>query len=86
MRRRTKILATLGPATDPRPKVKKGEPAPKVEDYDYTVMDELIVRGVLLDRLSARGYGEGRPVASNETEAGRALNRRIEFSALEQVD
>jgi OOP family OmpA-OmpF porin len=50
------------------------------------VLDALIVRGVLLDRLSARGYGEGRPVASNETEAGRALNRRIEFSALEQVD
>jgi OOP family OmpA-OmpF porin len=47
------------------------------------VLDALMVRGVPLDRLSARGYGEEQPVASNENEAGRALNRRIEFSALE---
>ena len=47
------------------------------------VLDELIARGVPLDRLSARGYGEEQPVASNETEAGRALNRRIEFAALD---
>ena len=47
------------------------------------VLDALIARGVPLDRLSARGYGEEHPVASNETETGRALNRRIEFTALE---
>jgi chemotaxis protein MotB len=34
-------------------------------------------------RMSAVGYGEHRPVASNETEAGRALNRRIEIVLLE---
>lgn len=39
----------------------------------------LIERGVAAGRLRARGYGETRPVASNETEAGRARNRRIEF-------
>jgi OOP family OmpA-OmpF porin len=33
--------------------------------------------------MSAQGYGEAGPVATNETEAGRALNRRIEFTALE---
>ena len=47
------------------------------------VLDALINRGVALDRLSAQGYGESRPVASNETEAGRALNRRIEFTAIQ---
>jgi len=47
------------------------------------VLDALIARGVPLDRLAARGYGEEQPVASNETEAGRARNRRIEFTALE---
>jgi len=47
------------------------------------VLDALIARGVRLDRLAARGYGEEQPVASNETEAGRARNRRIEFKALE---
>ncbi|MGM0586442.1 MAG: OmpA family protein [Pseudomonadota bacterium] len=44
------------------------------------VLDALFARGVSLRRLEARGYGEAEPVASNATEAGRARNRRIEFS------
>jgi len=47
------------------------------------VVDALLDRGTPLDRLSARGYGEAEPLASNETEAGRASNRRIAFTALE---
>ena len=47
------------------------------------VLDALIGRGVPLDRLSARGYGEAQPAATNETEAGRGLNRRIEFRVQE---
>jgi outer membrane protein OmpA-like peptidoglycan-associated protein len=35
--------------------------------------------GIARDRLSAIGYGETVPVAGNQTEAGRALNRRIEI-------
>jgi outer membrane protein OmpA-like peptidoglycan-associated protein len=34
--------------------------------------------GVVGGRLSTVGYGETRPVATNETEAGRRLNRRVE--------
>ncbi len=34
------------------------------------------------DRLVARGYGEARPIASNQTVAGRALNRRVTFRVL----
>jgi outer membrane protein OmpA-like peptidoglycan-associated protein len=34
------------------------------------------------DRLVARGYGETRPIASNRSPAGRALNRRVEFRVL----
>lgn len=34
--------------------------------------------GVTTGRLTAIGYGEMRPVATNETEAGRRLNRRVE--------
>lgn len=47
------------------------------------VLDAMLARGVRLDRLAARGYGEEHPVASNETEEGRAANRRIEFTAVE---
>lgn len=47
------------------------------------VMTDLLDRGVPLRRLRARGFGEADPVASNETEAGRASNRRIEFRAVE---
>ena len=35
--------------------------------------------GIMAQRLSARGYSFYRPVASNETEAGRHQNRRIEI-------
>jgi outer membrane protein OmpA-like peptidoglycan-associated protein len=40
----------------------------------------LIGSGVDPSRLSYTGYGESRPVASNDTLRGRALNRRVEFS------
>uniref|UniRef100_A0A7C4GGU0 PorV/PorQ family protein n=1 Tax=candidate division WOR-3 bacterium TaxID=2052148 RepID=A0A7C4GGU0_UNCW3 len=36
------------------------------------------------DRLIARGYADTRPIASNDTEAGMARNRRTEFRLLEQ--
>jgi outer membrane protein OmpA-like peptidoglycan-associated protein len=34
------------------------------------------------DRVTARGYGETKPVASNDTAEGRAANRRVEFKVL----
>jgi OOP family OmpA-OmpF porin len=34
------------------------------------------------DQLAAKGYGESRPVASNDTADGRAKNRRVEFRVL----
>jgi OmpA-OmpF porin, OOP family len=42
----------------------------------------LVTKGMLADALVARGYGESKPVASNDTEEGRALNRRVELRVL----
>lgn len=39
--------------------------------------------GIARERLSAAGYGTSRPVAPNDTEAGKALNRRIEITVKE---
>ena len=43
------------------------------------VRDYLIARGVTADQVAALGYGELRPVASNDTSEGRANNRRVEI-------
>lgn len=42
----------------------------------------LIARGVEPSRIEAAGYGEERPVLSNKTPTGRAMNRRVEFVLL----
>ncbi len=43
------------------------------------VRDYLIKQGVPANQLTAKGYGETTPIADNNTKAGRALNRRVEF-------
>jgi len=43
------------------------------------VMEYLVGLGIDRARLSAFGYGPTLPVSSNDTEEGRAQNRRIEF-------
>jgi outer membrane protein OmpA-like peptidoglycan-associated protein len=45
-----------------------------------TVVRWLVERGVDERRLEVRGYGPRRPKASNDTEAGRTENRRVEFT------
>jgi outer membrane protein OmpA-like peptidoglycan-associated protein len=44
-----------------------------------TVRDYLLQQGVSPSSLTARGFGEGNPVASNDTSIGRQLNRRVEL-------
>ncbi len=60
-----------------------GEPANNQrlsERRAYSVRDYLVRAGVRTESLSAIGYGASRPIASNDTAAGMARNRRIEFN------
>jgi outer membrane protein OmpA-like peptidoglycan-associated protein len=43
------------------------------------VANYLTSRGVVRERIGVRGYGESAPIASNDTEEGRAMNRRVEI-------
>ncbi|MBK1648070.1 OmpA family protein [Rhabdochromatium marinum] len=49
------------------------------------VQGRLLNDGVLPQRVSAYGYGESNPVASNASEAGRRLNRRVEIAIIPLV-
>lgn len=45
-----------------------------------SVVDYLASQGIETYRLTARGYGEARPIDTNDTDTGRANNRRVEFT------
>lgn len=47
------------------------------------VLDYLVLAGIEASRLQATGYGETQPLVSNDTEEGKAANRRTEFVIVE---
>ncbi|MBF0274569.1 MAG: OmpA family protein [Nitrospinae bacterium] len=47
-----------------------------------SVRSYLIRKGASARNLSAQGFGESKPIATNATKEGRALNRRVELSVL----
>jgi outer membrane protein OmpA-like peptidoglycan-associated protein len=49
-----------------------------------SVVDYLISQGIDSFRLSAHGYGESKPIDTNESDEGRANNRRVEFTVLKK--
>ena len=53
------------------------------EDRAGAVRTYLIGQGVAEDRVTARGYGEQRPIADNDSETGRAGNRRVTFRLID---
>jgi len=53
------------------------------QDRARAVREYLIKGGIAVSRVQARGYGESKPIAPNDTEEGRQANRRTEFSIVE---
>jgi outer membrane protein OmpA-like peptidoglycan-associated protein/tetratricopeptide (TPR) repeat protein len=47
-----------------------------------SVVDYLISHGIAAERLKSNGYGETQPMSSNDSDEGRALNRRTEFTII----
>jgi OOP family OmpA-OmpF porin len=65
----------------------QGEPADNLdlsERRAQTAFDYLVANGQDPVRFVVKGYGEDVPLVPNDTAAGRARNRRIEFRALEE--
>ncbi len=49
-----------------------------------TVRDYLASKGVAMDRMTTRGYGESEPIADNGTREGKAQNRRVTLRIVER--
>ena len=51
-------------------------------DRAHAVKDYLIENGIAADRLDHTGFGESKPIATNKTAKGKAMNRRVEISLI----
>lgn len=52
------------------------------EERAQSVSTYLNTSGVITDRIEVIGFGEAQPIASNDTETGKELNRRVEITLL----
>lgn len=52
------------------------------EQRAAAALQYLLAKGIAADRLSAKGMGKAKPVASNDTAIGRETNRRVEFNVI----
>lgn len=50
------------------------------------VLEALVERNIARERLIAKGYGPDEPIASNDTDEGRARNRRVQFKITELAE
>lgn len=60
------------------------------DDYNFKLSDNraksvreyIISKGISANRITSQGYGETKPVDTNDTDEGRQMNRRVEFKIL----
>jgi OmpA-OmpF porin, OOP family len=52
------------------------------QDRADAVKNYLVSKKIGIARVSSKGYGETKPIASNDTEEGRGKNRRVEFAII----
>ena len=50
----------------------------------FAVKNYLVAKGMKKNMITTEGYGSTRPLKSNDTEEGRACNRRVEFEIVNQ--
>ncbi|MBL0316881.1 MAG: OmpA family protein [Flavobacteriales bacterium] len=55
------------------------------EQRARAVMDYFIKKGIDAERLKPQGFGLARPFTTNESEMGRAANRRVEFTVVYSI-
>lgn len=85
------VAASLKDWSDVRLEVQGhcSEPGTEAHNMDLSrrraaaVKAYLVSRGIDASRLEPKGYGETRPIAGNNTKAGRQLNRRVELHVIE---
>jgi outer membrane protein OmpA-like peptidoglycan-associated protein len=77
-----KVKIKIGGYTD---NVGKAESNMKLSAERATVvMDAIVAGGIDKSRLESEGYGDKNPVSTNDTDEGRAMNRRIAISVREK--
>ena len=77
-----KVKIKIGGYTD---NVGKAESNMKLSaERASVVMAEIVAGGIDKSRLESEGYGAGNPTSTNDTEEGRAMNRRIAISVREK--
>jgi outer membrane protein OmpA-like peptidoglycan-associated protein len=54
------------------------------ENRAAAVKNYLVENGIAIDRLRSTGFGETKPIATNKTATGKALNRRVEISLIKE--
>lgn len=82
LKKDTKIKAVIQGHTD-----NVGKPTYNLElsqKRAQSVVEYLFKNGVELNRLTAKGFGESKPISTNDTKEGRHLNRRTEFLIIEK--